>query len=112
MRWQEVARAVMWSLIGLAITVTIDVVAIVLVGYTNPVLILVALSVLTFLEAGPLLILGGVLLMVGGFPSLSMAIRRKWDPKLAKESIAASYTPLLLAGFLVLTSIVVSFFVY
>jgi len=58
------------------------------------------------------MLVGGMILMVGGFPSLSMAIRRKWSKEMEKEAIYYSYVPLLTAGLLIIVSVITSLFVY
>ena len=99
-------------MLGLIVIVAIDVVFIFLMGIFDPTSILFVLSNVTFLESGPFLLIGGLMLMLGGFPSLSMATRKKWDKTMSKETITHSYIPLLLGGLLILFAIIASLFVY
>ena len=100
------------SLIILVALLIINLIAIWLVGHRHPVLILIAFSTITFLESGVFALIGGIILMVGGFPSISKAIRRKWSKELEHQTLPLSYVPLLVAGLLILVSVVTSFFVY
>ena len=95
---------------GFDVIVVIDVIIILVFGLSDGDPFLIVLSNWTFLESGPFLIIGGLILMVGGFPSLSMATRRKWDKELEKETITHSYIPMCLALFLILFSIIISLF--
>jgi hypothetical protein len=101
-----------WASIGLAIVLIIDLIILLVLGIWNPAQMLIALSTITFFESGLLLTLGGVALIIGEFPSVGKAINKEWTPKKGKETREQSYTPLLLAGFLFLVSIVSSLFVY
>lgn len=74
-------------------------------------MLLIAMSNLTFFEAGVIMVIGGITLMIGGFPSIGRTIYNEWDPEKAKETRELSYTPLLLSVFLFLVSILTSLFV-
>jgi hypothetical protein len=101
-----------WALIALVIVLIIDLIVILVLGIWNPFQMLMTLSIITFFESGLLLTIGGVALIIGEFPSVGKAINQEWTPEKGKETRELSYSPLLLAGFLFLVSIVFSLFVY
>ena len=101
-----------WALIGLIIVLIIDLIVLLVLGIWSPFQMLMTLSIITFFESGLLLTIGGVALIIGEFPSVGKAINQEWTPEKGKETRELSYSPLLLAGFLFLVSIVSSLFVY
>jgi hypothetical protein len=103
-----VVSAVLWASIGLGVILVINLAIFVILGIWDLFRLLIAMSDITFFEAGLFLVIGGIALMIGGFPSISRAIYDEYDPEKAKATQELSYAPLLLAGFLLLISIVTS----
>jgi len=101
-----------WASIGLVIVLIIDLIILLVLGIWNPLQMLTTLSIITFFESGVLLTIGGIALIIGEFPSVGKAINQEWTPEKGKETRELSYSPLLLAVFLFLASIVSSLFVY
>lgn len=99
---------VIWAAIALGIILVINLVIFLIMGIWHPILILIAMSNLTFFEAGVIMVIGGITLMIGGFPSIGRTIYNEWNPERAKETREMSYTPLLLSVFLFLVSITTS----
>lgn len=99
---------IVWAAIALGIILVINLVIFLIIGIWHPILILIAMSNLTFFEAGVIMVIGGIALMIGGFPSIARTIYNEWNPEKAKETREMSYTPLLLAVFLFLVSITTS----
>ena len=99
---------IVWATIGLGIILVINLVIFLFMGIWHPILLLIAMSNLTFFEAGVIMVIGGLTLMIGGFPSIGRATYNEWNPEKAKETREMSYTPLLLSVFLFLVSITTS----
>jgi hypothetical protein len=109
---RKVLSILTWALIGLVIVLIIDIVILLVLGNWDPVQMLTALSIISFFESGLLLTIGGVALIIGEFPSVGKALNPEWTPDKGKETRELSYSPLLLAGFLFLVSMLSSLFVY
>jgi len=105
---QKVISTIVWAAIGLGVILVSNLVIFLIIGIWHPILILIAMSNLTFFEAGVIMVIGGLALMIGGFPSIGRTIYNEWNPEKAKETREMSYTPLLLSGFLFLVSITTS----
>ncbi|MFX0079949.1 MAG: hypothetical protein ACFE8O_11985 [Candidatus Hermodarchaeota archaeon] len=105
---QKVISTIVWAAIGLGVILVINLVIFLIIGIWHPILILIAMSNLTFFEAGVIMVIGGLALMIGGFPSIGRTIYNEWNPEKAKETREMSYMPLLLSGFLFLVSITAS----
>ncbi|MFX0168307.1 MAG: hypothetical protein ACFE89_03020 [Candidatus Hodarchaeota archaeon] len=103
---------IVWALIGLGIILGINMAIILIRGFWQPVQILLAMSGLTFFETGFFLLIGGMALMLGGFPSLGKALQKDWTPQKGKETRELSYIPLMVAGLLFLVSVLTSLAVY
>lgn len=101
----------MWALIGLGIVIGINLVIFLVLGFWQPIQILQAMSGLTFFETGFFLFIGGMALMLGGFPSLGKVVHKEWTPEKGKETREFSYSPLVLSGLLFLVSVLTSLFV-
>ena len=108
---QKAISTIVWAAIALGIILVINLVIFLIMGFWNPILLLIVMSNLTFFEAGIIMVIGGIALMIGGFPSIARTIYNEWNPKKAKETREMSYTPLLLSVFLFLVSIITSLFV-
>ena len=112
MKKQKVISTILWASIGLAVILVINFVIFFLLGIWDIIRLLIAMSGITFFEAGLFFVIGGIALMIGGFPSINRAIYDEYNPEKAKTARELSYTPLLLAGFLLLVSIITSLAVF
>lgn len=108
---QKATSTIVWATIALGVILVINLVIFLVLGFWNPIVLLIAMSNLTFFEAGVIMVIGGIALMIGGFPSIGRTLYNEWNPEKAKETREMSYTPLLLSVFLFLVSIITSLFV-
>ena len=112
MKKQKAISVIVWAIIGLGVILVINVVIFLIFGIMDIIRLLIAMSGITFFEAGLFFVVGGIALMIGGFPSISRAIYDEYNPEKAKATRELSYAPLLLAGFLLLVSIISSLAVF
>jgi hypothetical protein len=82
-----------WATIALGVILVINLVIFLVLGFWNPIVLLIAMSNLTFFEAGVIMVIGGIALMIGGFPSIGRTLYNEWNPEKAKETREMSYTP-------------------